>query len=800
MYLKNNVQGATMLRLTIRFVSCLFILHSGLAYAGELRGRVIDSAKEPVPGANVTIIPTGTVRISGRDGEFRFELPEGTYDLKVEFLGFKTVEKADVVVGSSPTSVEIVLYAQQFEQLTVVSASKVETKLIDSPATISVITAETIENSGADDYGDLLRSLPGVNVTQFSARDINVVSRQTASSLSNSQLTLLDGRTIYQDFYGIVLWDLVPTDMSEIKQIEVIRGPASAVWGANAVSGVVNIITKSPHEILGTSVQVSGGIFSRDVDGNDLSNGNSYGINLTHAGLISDQMAYKVSGGYFEQDPYARPTGVVPFDADRGTGGFEYPTYDNQGTAQPKLDFRLDHNLGNGGKLVYGAGAAGTEGMIHTGIGPFDIQNGSTLSYMKVNYSKGAFKANFFTNYLDGDAKNVLAKDAETGELVEFNFKNRTMDVELGHALYLGENHLLSYGGNYRKNQFELSLAPTEDERDEYGMYLQDEMTFGWFRAVVGGRYDKFDVIDDGVFSPRVTLMVQPNDHHTIRASYNKAFRAPSMVENFLNISIETVEISIADLEAAFGVDLPGETFPVIGYAFGNQDLVEEQVEAYEIGYTGAIGNGLIGFSWYRNDVDDNINFVPFGNYTSYNPPPGWVEAGLPASLIGALAAGGSNLPSQFTYLNLGPLRYEGIEFSIDYQFSEMFHANFNYSHQDTPEVLPPDEGEEPFLAEELTIPPETRINLTLTMVRNKFNGNLSINHVDDAFWTDVLDSRYHGPTDSFNLVNLTLGYEWTPQLKTMFKANNALDEEIQHHVFGDILRRQLSVEFKYRF
>ena len=114
-----------------------------------------------------------------------------------------------------------------------------------------VVTAQELASSPALNYGDVLRKVPGLNVVQLTARDINVTSRQATSTLSNSQLVLLDGRTVYLDFFGIVLWDLLPANMSEIKQIEVIRGPASAVWGANAMTGVVNIITKSPREAPG---------------------------------------------------------------------------------------------------------------------------------------------------------------------------------------------------------------------------------------------------------------------------------------------------------------------------------------------------------------------------------------------------------------------------------------------------------------------------------------------------------------------------------------------------------------------
>jgi len=134
------------------------------------------------------------------------------------------------------------------EEITVESASKAETTLINAPATMSVVTSRALETSPAQTYAELLRSVPGMNVIQMSARDMNLTTRQATSTLNNSQLVLVDGRSVYLDFFGLVLWDFVPSATSgDIKQIEVVRGPASVVWGANALSGVVNVITKSPR-------------------------------------------------------------------------------------------------------------------------------------------------------------------------------------------------------------------------------------------------------------------------------------------------------------------------------------------------------------------------------------------------------------------------------------------------------------------------------------------------------------------------------------------------------------------------
>lgn len=118
------------------------------------------------------------------------------------------------------------------DEVVVVTASRTEQKLHDVPATITVLTADAIESAPADDYGDLLRTVPGVNVTQLNARDINVSSRQSAGTLTTGQLVLADGRSLYLDFFGFVMWDFLPIDTSEVKQIEVLQGPSSSVWGA----------------------------------------------------------------------------------------------------------------------------------------------------------------------------------------------------------------------------------------------------------------------------------------------------------------------------------------------------------------------------------------------------------------------------------------------------------------------------------------------------------------------------------------------------------------------------------------
>src|SRR5688572_23803027 len=421
----------------------------------------------------------------------------------------------------------------KYEETVVVSGSRTDEKLINTPVTMSVITAETIEHAPTRNFAELLRSVPGLNLTQVSARDMNATTRGATGTLSTGQLALLDGRSLYQDFFGFVMWDFLPVNLNEIKQVEVIRGPASAVWGANAFNGVINVLTKSPREIQGTSVTFGMGLFDRSVDNNDADNGSLVYFSGTHAQAINDRWAFKLSGGGYSQDALPRPTGVIP-----GSPGTSYPAFGNTGTTQPKFDGRLDYDFEDGRRLSFAGGFAGTEGIMHTGIGPFDINSGSTMGYGKVNFSRKGLRANLFTNVLDGNASNLLTRDVNF-QPIAFDFETKTYDAELTNVSSVGGRHVLSYGGNFRYNQFDLSLARGASNRTEFGVFGQDEIFLSdHFRWVIGGRVDRFDYLDDFVFSPRTTFMIKPSENQAIRLSYNRAYRSPSVINNFLDVTV----------------------------------------------------------------------------------------------------------------------------------------------------------------------------------------------------------------------------------------------------------------------
>jgi len=644
-------------------------------------------------------------------------------------------------------------------QTIVVTASRRAQELAYAPAAMTVISGADIAHAPADDYGDLLRNVPGLNVAQTSVRDINLTGRGSTSTLANTQLVLLDGRSIYLDFFGFVMWDLLPIQASEIERIEVVRGPGSAVWGANAMAGVVNVIGRRPRGMTGTTIVV----------------GTPY-ASIVHAGA-DDTFAYKVSAGYFEQPAYDRPTGTIPGSNPPQT----YPDYENDGTEQARVNFEVEWGTGDDSHASVAAGYAETDGILHSGIGPFDIERGSSLSYVKGDWNKESWHVGASATVLDGDAVNLLTRGSD-GALLPLSFVSDAYALDFSNTSELGERHVLTYGGSLRTTKFDLGLAPAADDRGEAGAFLQDEIRLApRVRWVLGARYDDIDPLDHAVVTPRTSLVIAPSPAHSFRVAYNEAFRTPSAINGYLDVTI------LQQLGPFFA---PAD-------ADGNPLLDEERLEAYEIGYVGAFDNRLLfSAAVYRNVIEDSIDFFVRDVYRPGNLPapsttlppavipcftfaPGTGPAACPFAGLAGL------VPSDYGYRNIGRTINRGVELSLE-RDTGAWTWYVNLSWQDEPDVRG---GVD---AAEINVAPEWRANLGLGHDAGKRFFSVGVNYQDEAYWADVLFAR--AATPSFTQVNAAVGWRFARDRVT-FKvvAQNLTDEHVQQHIFGDLLDRKIA-------
>ena len=381
---------------------------------------------------------------------------------------------------------------------------------------MTVITAQAIENAPTQNFAELLRSVPGVNITQVSARDINVTTRGATGTLSTGQLALLDGRSLYQDFFGFVMWDFLPVNLNEIKQIEVIRGPASAVWGANALNGVVNVITKSPREMQGTSVTF--GVGAVRPLGERQRRGRRLALLLQRHARAGDQRSLGVQA--LGRRLLAGRAAAADRRHPRLARARTVPGLRNTGTTQPKFDARVDYDYEDGRKLSFSGGVAGTDGIMHTGIGPFDINSGSVMGYGKVNFTARRF-APASSPTSSTATRRTCSRATSTASRSSSTSRPRPIDFELSQrrrrsaggtssATAATSASTASTCRSRRRPTTAPSSASTSRTRSSC-----PTSSAGWSAA----RVDRFDFLDDFVFSPRTTFMVKPSENQHVPAS-----------------------------------------------------------------------------------------------------------------------------------------------------------------------------------------------------------------------------------------------------------------------------------------
>jgi outer membrane receptor protein involved in Fe transport len=649
----------------------------------------------------------------------------------------------------------------------IVTASRTEETLLESSAAVTVLDSAALALTPGDDYGDLLRGVPGLNVAQTSVRDISITARGATSTLANSQLALVDGRSIYLDFFGFVAWDLLPVQTQEIARIEVVRGPGSAVWGANAMSGVVNVITKRPRDLVGTTVIVGTAESS-----------------VLHASA-SERFAYKVTAGRFEQSPYERPTGEIPGSVPTQT----YPTFANRGTEQHRAAAELEWDLAAGGVLTFGGAYADTGGILHSGIGPFDVEDRSSLSSVKANWRKDAWRVGVAANRLDGDAVNLLTLRAD-GEPLSFEFASDTIDVNVSNSTELGTRHTLTYGADYRSNDFRLEIAPGAADRDEWGVFVQAELAAGErTRWSIGARYHEADALADAAVVPRTSLVFTPRDGHALRLSYGEAFRSPSAINEYLDVTI---------LQQVGPFALPGD-------ADGNLALDEELLTALEVGYTATLRDGMtLSVDLYRNEITDSIDFFVARRYGAGNLPE--PSATLPPAIIpcfnfapgsgpAACPFGGLSglVPSNYSYQNIGRIVNDGVEIGLTGN-RNAWRWFANASWQSEPEIAAG--GVAP---EDVNVAPSWRANAGIGRDSGRRFWSVALNYQGEAYWADVLFARAF--TSSFTQVGATAGWRFVDDHLTLkVIGQNVLDADVQQHIFGDMLERRIEGQLSYTF
>jgi outer membrane receptor protein involved in Fe transport len=258
---------------------------------------------------------------------------------------------------------------------------------------------------------------------------------------------------------------------------------------------------------------------------------------------------------------------------------------------------------------------------------------------------------------------------------------------------------------------------------------------------------------------------------------------------------------NFAYIPSAISLTLPGpggpQEFLSPLLTVGNEDLDAQRLDAYEIGWIGRIHERVTaGLSVYRTETSDFIRLLPVSFYSSTNPPPGWP---LPPEVLDDPPP----LPEVLGWANAGEVVNSGVEASIEADLDGGWSTFFNYSWQREPEVDGIQQSTLPngTVVESVNIPPSSRINAGARWTGKRFYASGDINYQDEAFWTDVLDAQFWGPTDSFTMVNLCGGVRFMQgHVDLRIYAQNLFDADAQQHVFGDVIGRKIVSQVRFRF
>ncbi len=637
----------------------------------------------------------------------------------------------------------------------VVTGSRTDQELLDAPVTLSVIPREVIATSPAANVAEVLRSVPGLNVIQTSAREWNVRVRGAATAFSQGTLVLLDGRPINEPNNGLALFDHLSLDMSEIAQIEVLHGPGSAAWGADALTGVVNLRTLDPRDSQGGTWWTSGG------------EAGSFEAGLRFADAPGDVFSYRVAAAHSEQDAWQRPD-TFP-DGSPMPAGFGF---DGAGTRQRKFDARMDWDVADGKTWSLRTGIGNTSGLSITRNIPLYVDPSTATSYLDASYAGPMLEAHLHAQHVDGTSINALDGSPS-------RFRSTAPAIDLVAHRVAGKRHLLTWGGTVRETLFDADALAGSGDRTEAGVHFEDQMQLGeHVLLALGGRVDWSDTYGTAA-SPRAAIVIQPGDGHAIRLGWHRAYRPPTLLENFL--SFPTV----------FAVELaPGVPFAFPTMSVGNPDLHEVRSEGLELGYTGQISpRHLLQAALYRVIVEDGVQLYPATFWSATDPPPAWP---FDPALVPPFT-----FPQTFTYRNVGRVRDQGVEIAWVANWTERLRTSLSFTYQDESDlddggVLPP---------VTISVPPQHLANFLLTWSGERISGSFSTTWSDEAFFSDVLDARFAATVDDWLLVDGSLGVRLGSSGFELFvEVSNLLDDAIQQHPFGDILRRRAVLGVRHRF
>ena len=656
-------------------------------------------------------------------------------------------------------------------QETVVTASRNAQSPLDSPNSTAIVTRQDIKLSGITRIPELLRRVAGTDVMQITGGDSNVSMRGFNSRLANKLLVLVDGRSVYNDILGSTFWEALTIDVDQIERIEIVRGPGSALYGADAFTGVVNIITIAPGEGK-TGMRVGYGDQSE-----------AYGSGWA-TGRDGD-FSYRASAGYTRHPRWTR-------EIDTGRVDATVSDFDkNLGGENLRVDIRTAQRINKDAEVSVGGGYSRVALDVY-GIGPINDYNikGDTADVTVGFKSKHINARTYFTRFSvnSGFAYTYIghtpypATPTQNSLIGEVEYVN---DFKLPRAL----KHDVHIGLGYRHKNVSWEYLQKDLPSENHGsIYLQDSMSVGKsFTFVASGRLDYVPYLSRVMASPRGSVIVKPTDRQAVRLSGSTAFRKPTFLESYLDLPLQLTLPGVQLVSSSRREDDPlfktqPEQITTIEASYLNQqsDSFEFELTAYYNHATGLVAlapNRNVSLSGKASglgglDPRTGLHTVTYG---------GWINQ-CDIHHVGGGEIGGRIYP------------VEGLDIFANYAL--------NLSTREIPEgcAAHPDKRTS---AHKLNVGVQVRTKAGL-------NGEVSFHYQSAQLWneqvatpTAIADQLF--TLDAYTLLNARLGYRFFHDRAeisgTVFNALAGVGTDgaaPQQHPFGNRVGRRFMGFFSY--
>lgn len=637
------------------------------------------------------------------------------------------------------------LSIEELMKVKVTSVSKKSQTLSDSAAAIFVITNEDLKRSGVTNIPDALRMVPGVNVARIDANKWAINSRGFNGRFSAQLLVLVDGRSVYSPMFSGVYWEVNDMMLEDVDRIEVIRGPGATLWGANAVNGVINIISKKAQETQGGIVTAGTGNVEKAMAA------------ARYGAALGEDTHWRIYAKHNDRDSFSYPSGKdANDDWDMQRTGFRM---DSRLTSRDNLTFQGDLFQADISQDLY---LVNRDPFPHMAIFPVDtpVSGGNLLS----RWSRTLSATSDFSFQIYYDAGNrkedIISEERDT------------FDLDFQHHFDLGTRHDIVWGARYNHTQDEFINSPISDmnplsRQDElFSAFVQDEIAF-WDNQVhltLGSKFEHNDYTGVEI-QPSARLMWAVNSENKVWGAVSRAVRTPSRAETDAEFSY------LADPQPVPSPPFPSPMVPLVINVTGTENFESEELMAYELGYRFIPAQKFsLDLAFFYNEYDKIRNFEPLASRFT-----------------------GTSIEQDLIFANTSEETTYGGELALAYQVSEFFKCDLAYGFNLA------DRGETGGFPKH-QVSARGQFNLTQDLELD-----LWLRYMDNISAAYILNENRQYEIDDYLTMDVRLGWRITPQIELSLVGQNLLESTRVEYVQESFslpveIDRSIFAKLTYRF